>query len=338
LIVLSAVAPPVDAVAHRAFRLRSEGFVSVPSALGPAAVADLVAGLDRVYEDEIAQGRGGAGEPMHLLGGIGRENAFLELVDHPAVFPVIWGELGWNIHLYHCHFDVTPPRRQPRHHPAWGWHQDGGRQNLELECAHRPRMSLKVAFWLSDVSVPGRGNMLIVPGSHERNSLPRFEHPELGSDPPTGAVPVLASPGDALIFDRRLWHSRSDNLSEHTRRAIFLAYSYRWIRPRDEFGIHPSSKRFLSLSPVRRQLLGEPAGRHHQWDSSATPYRCTQPSSKVDCWIRPCRATGRRPARRPAGLLAQVSMNVPTAALRDERQPASEASAIASAPRQQRQK
>ncbi len=95
--------------------------------------------------------------------------------------------------------------------------------------------------------------------------MERSEHPELACKPPTGAVPVLASPGDALIFDRRLWHSRSENHSEHTRRAIFLAYSYRWIRPRDEFGVHPSSERFLSLSPVRRQLLGEPAGRHHQW-------------------------------------------------------------------------
>ena len=78
-------------------------------------------------------------------------------------------------------------------------------------------------------------------------------------------MPVLASAGDALVFDRRLWHSRSDNLSQHTRRAIFLAYTYRWIRPRDELGIDPSSERFLGLSAVRRQLLGEPAGRHHQW-------------------------------------------------------------------------
>jgi ectoine hydroxylase len=285
LIVLTAVAPPVDAVAQRAFRLRSEGFVSVPGALGAAALADLVAALDRVYEDEIAQGRGGAGEPMHLLSAIGRDNAFLELVDHPAVFPVIWGELGWNIHLYHCHFDVTPPRSQPRPRSAWGWHQDGGRQNLELESAPRPRMSLKVGFWLSDVSVPGRGNMLIVPGSHERNTLARPEHPALAFDPPTGAVPVLASPGDALIFDRRLWHSRSDNLSEHTRRAIFLAYSYRWIRPRDEFGIDPSSRRFLSLSPVRRQLLGEPAGRHHQWglERDAVPlYAALKRGARLD--------------------------------------------------------
>jgi hypothetical protein len=68
-----------------------------------------------------------------------------------------------------------------------------------------------------------------------------------------------------VILDRRTWHSRSDNLSEHTRKAIFLAYSYRWVRPRDELGIDYSSERFRRLSGVRRQLLGEPASRHSQW-------------------------------------------------------------------------
>jgi ectoine hydroxylase len=244
--------------------LRTEGFLAVPGVLGQPELARLAAALDRVYEEEVASGRVGAGEPMHLLGGIGRDDAFLDLLDHPGVFPVIWSELGWNIQLYHCHLDVTPPRTEPSRR-AWGWHQDGGRQNLELEGEPRPRMSLKVAFWLSDVSVPGRGNMLIVPGSHESNTLPRPDHPELGFDPPEGAETVLASPGDALVFDRRLWHSRSDNLSEYTRRVVFLAYSFRWVRPRDEFGIDPSSERFRGLSDVRRQLLGEAADRHHQW-------------------------------------------------------------------------
>ena len=252
-------------VTSPAAQLTSGGYVPVRGALTPPAVECLSAALDRVYEEEVRRGRTGAGEPMHLLGDIGRDNAFLDLLDHPAVFPLISGELGWNIQLYHCHLDVTPPQTTPHLRRAWGWHQDGGRQNLDLEADPRPRMSLKVAFWLSDVSQPGRGNMLILPGSHHSNTLRRPEHPELGFDPPAGAVPVLASPGDALVFDRRLWHSRSDNLSAHTRRVIFLAYSFRWIRPRDEFGIDPASERFRALSPVRRQLLGEPAGPHHHW-------------------------------------------------------------------------
>jgi hypothetical protein len=33
----------------------------------------------------------------------------------------------------------------------------------------RPRLSVKLAYWLSDVSAPGRGNLKIVPGSHLTN-------------------------------------------------------------------------------------------------------------------------------------------------------------------------
>jgi ectoine hydroxylase len=263
--VIPVAAPPIQTAAAGAARLRSDGFLAIPGVLGPAPVACLAAALDRVYDEEVARRHIRAREPMHLLGEIGRDDLFLELLDHPAVFPFIWRELGWNIHLYHCHLDVTPPLTGPRRRPAWGWHQDGGRQNLDLESDPRPRMSLKVAFWLSDVSVAGRGNMLIVPGSHESNTLRRPDHPELGFDPPERAEPVLARAGDALVFDRRVWHSRSDNLSEHTRRVIFLAYTFRWVRPRDDLGIDPSSERFRGLSSVRRQLLGEPASRDHQW-------------------------------------------------------------------------
>ncbi|HEY1356897.1 MAG TPA: phytanoyl-CoA dioxygenase family protein [Thermoleophilaceae bacterium] len=250
---------------QRRAELREKGFVALPGALPPAAVARLSDALDRVYEEERSRGRVGDDGVMHLLGGVGRDEAFIELIDHARVFPLIWGELGWNIHLFHCHLDVTPPRAGPRKAPAWLWHQDGGRLNLDLDGDPRPRLSLKVVYWLSDVSEPGRANMLVIPGSHERNTLPRPERPELGFDPPDGAEPVLAAPGDALVFDRRLWHSRSENLSPHTRRAIFLAYTYRWIRPRDHLGFDPARVSIRRLSRVRRQLLGEPADPHSHW-------------------------------------------------------------------------
>lgn len=243
--------------------LRATGLLRIPGALSPAHVERLAGALDRVHARERAAGRTETGGPMHLLGGIGREDAILELVDQPATLPVVWGELGWNIHLYHCHLDLTPPRAQPRKRPFWGWHQDGGRLNLDIESEPRPRLSLKVAYWLSDLSEPGRGNMLVIPGSHERNTLAR--PPQVGFGDPEGAMPVLASPGDALVFDRRLWHSRSDNLSAITRKAVFLAYTYRWIRPRDELEIDRRGARFRRLSPVRRQLLGDAEGPRSHW-------------------------------------------------------------------------
>ena len=179
--------------------------------------------------------------------------------------PASAGGVGY---LYHCHLDVTPPDPDRARAPAWRWHQDGGRQNLDLDGNPRARMSLKVAYWLSDVGEPGRGNLLVVPGSHRRDVLERrCTGPGAFGDPP-GARPILASPGDALVFDRRLWHSRSENRSGITRKVIFLAYTYRWVRPRDELGIDPASRRFAALSPVRRQLLGAPADPFSHWGLS----------------------------------------------------------------------
>jgi phytanoyl-CoA dioxygenase PhyH len=259
---------PLTSTASQRAELSSRGFTCIPSALDGAQVERLTSAIDRIYARESSEAPAGA--PMHLLGGIGLDSALVELVDHPAVFPLIWGELGWNIHVYHCHLDVTPPRAVPRERPVWGWHQDGGRQNLELDCEPRPRLSLKVAYWLTDLSEPGRGNMLVIPGSHTRNSLPR-PAPGAKFTEPAGATPVLAAPGDALVFDRRLWHSRSDNLSVSTRKAIFLAYTYRWVRPRDSFGIDPAEERFRRLSAVRRQLLGDPAPAQSQWGLGDNP-------------------------------------------------------------------
>jgi ectoine hydroxylase len=59
------------------------------------------------------------------------------------VLPLVCSALGWNIHLYHSHVDVHPPLPAPPD-PVWRWHQDGGRQNLELETRPvRPRLSIK---------------------------------------------------------------------------------------------------------------------------------------------------------------------------------------------------
>jgi hypothetical protein len=246
-------------------QLRRDGFLTIKRALEPEVVERLASALGRVDRDERAQGDLQPGQPMHLLGQIGRDDAFLDLLDHPAVFPVICDELGWNIHIYHCHLDVTPPRAALPERPTWGWHQDGGRQNLEIDGDPRARLSLKVCYWLSDLTEPGRGNMLVIPGSHERNVLSRPDPRACHSEQPADAVAVLADPGDALIFDRRLWHSRSHNQSSVTRKAIFLAYTYRWIRPRDKLDLDHSDPRFARLSPVRRQLLDAPAGPWSHW-------------------------------------------------------------------------
>ena len=243
-------------------RFERDGMVVVPEAVSPELLKRLLAAHDRIYRDERAAGRLANDGSLHLLGFLGRDDVYVELLDLPTTFPLVCDILGWNIFMYHCHLDVHPPlvAPQPR---EWRWHQDGGRQNLELEGpATRPRLSVKVAYFLTDVSEPDRGNFMVIPGSHVRNTLRRPEPDATEFEEPAGAVPVLAKAGSAVLFDRRLWHARGENRSTETRKAVFLAYTYRWIRPRDDI-VAPA--RADALCPVRRQLLGHGPSTTGYW-------------------------------------------------------------------------
>src|SRR5438093_12258166 len=48
----------------------------------------------------------------------------------------------------------------------------------------------------------------------------------------------------------------SDNLSAVPRRAIFIGYTYPWVRPRDNYPIDWECEPYRDLSPVRKQVLG----------------------------------------------------------------------------------
>ena len=67
------------------------------------------------------------------------------------------------------------------------------------------------------------------------------------------ALEVVAAAGDAIVFDRRLWHSASTNVSPVTRVFVTVSYSHRWVRPKSDMVLDGM---FPSLSPVRRQLRG----------------------------------------------------------------------------------
>ena len=136
------------------------------------------------------------------------------------------------------------------------WHQDGGRQNREIETSPRPRLSVKLAYWLSDVAEPRRGNLKLVPGSHLVNWLDGPPRRDVEWPDPEGAVEVTAEPGDVVFFDRRIWHARSRNYSPHTRKAVFFGYTYRWTAIRDDNAPIWAGGRADRLNPVQRRLLG----------------------------------------------------------------------------------
>ena len=225
------------------------GILQIEDALAPVQIAALTEESDRIYGAKITAGH----DPRTALfypNFIPDSPLFQDLVDYEKILPKVWGILGWNIYLYHGHLIVTPPSGQSQNDNTFGWHQDSGRVNAEIEGHPRPRLSLKVAYFLSDTSVAGRGNFWVVPGSHLDDTLVR---PAEGIGQPAGAVPVLAKPGTAVFFDRRLWHSASPNWSDVTRKVLFYGYGYRWIRTKDDMTVQTL---WPQSDPIRRQMLG----------------------------------------------------------------------------------
>jgi len=230
-------------------QFEEQGFIIVEDALAPDHVVRLTALCDAIHAGKVAEGF----DPKQALfypNFIPDDPAFADLVDYEKILPKVWAILGWNIYLYHAHLIVTPPNGEPPNDKTFGWHQDSGRVNVEIEFHPRPRLSLQLAYFLSDVSEPGRGNFWVVPGTHLCDTL---ERPN-GVGQPEGAIPVCVKPGTVVFFDRRLWHAASPNWSDITRKVLFYGYGYRWIRTKDDMTVQSL---WETSTPIRRQLLGD---------------------------------------------------------------------------------
>lgn len=228
---------------------QKNGYLVIENALDPETNQRLIEVLDRVDARERTPEF--AGKLMSKNDVIQEDQALADLVDWPTTFPKVWGILGWNIYLYHSHLDVTPPENVAAQNWSVAWHQDSMRVNDEIESDPRPRLSLKIGFYLSDVRSPDSGNTLVVPGSHLQNEI---DVPQDGHSNPEGAEPLCVPPGSAVIIDRRIWHSRSANTSDRTRKVIWYGYSYRWLKPKDAMTVEHL---YAGMDPVRRQVLGD---------------------------------------------------------------------------------
>ena len=158
---------------------------------------------------------------------------------------------------------------------AWkasGWHRDGGTAASEMQEPH-PLILMKIAYWLTDLSEPGRGAIRFIPGSHRLMGRPAQAE---GAPDPYGAVELRATPGDAVIFEQRLWHAVGSNTSSITRKSLFYGYGYRWLRPMDY--VTMPEELLARCDPIRRQLLGDAATQLGYWlptDQDA-PLRASQ--------------------------------------------------------------
>lgn len=236
----------------------ANGYLVVENALDPAMNARLLAAVDRVDARERTDAN--RQKLLSVTNIVHEDPALVELIDHPTTYPKVWGILGWNTYLYHSHIDTTPPADEQALTWRVAWHQDSMRVNDELETHPRPRLSLKIGYYLTDASEPDRGNTLVLPGSQLKDEI---DCPPDGVSNPEGAVPLCVKAGTAVFIDRRVWHSRSPNLWNQTRKVVWYGYSYRWLRPKDAMTV---SHLFPQLTPIQRQILGDGLSANGTYD------------------------------------------------------------------------
>jgi len=231
-----------------------DGFLVLRDVLEQELVARLVVAADRIAADGL--GRDGLSERHHWQrrNSLPLDGAFLELLDHYAVLPVVAAILGWDIHLITSHLIVRPPTPDvDAHFKGEGWHRDGGQSSWEMTEPH-PRILLKVGYFLSDQTETGRGNTRVVPGSN-RLTGPPAQSP--GAAHPYGAIEILGKPGDAFLFEQRTYHAVGPNHSHRTRKTLFMGYGFRWVYPMDYHPMRDYTDLYPVATPIQRQLLGE---------------------------------------------------------------------------------
>jgi ectoine hydroxylase-related dioxygenase (phytanoyl-CoA dioxygenase family) len=246
------------------------GYVLIEDFFEPAELQRLLDAIDEVAARVQREKGLSPRDPFALRNALTHHEAFLDLIDHPRMLPLVVDAIGWNIQIRTTHLDYRPPYppdmvpgdlgtgKGADHAAGYKnvvWHPDLAGDYLfegpSLD-GRLPFMEIKVGYYLSDMTQPNSGALAVVPGSHLR---PPQELRDYDYRVPLDQVVTLATrPGAALVWRTAVWHTVTPNLSDIVRKVIYVGYNYRWMRPTDYVQQDPAL--IARSNPIRRQLLG----------------------------------------------------------------------------------
>jgi ectoine hydroxylase len=184
---------------------------------------------------------------FHILGD---HPLFLELLDYPPLLPYVHTLLNEHPHFHASDaiWEEGPHRGGP------GWHIDGYDKGYRSLRPGIPHLQLKVGYFLSDMSLPDQGNLMIVPGSHQNDRDPTAEQLEGFATLP-GAIQVCCPAGSCVLFHNALWHTRGPaTRTAGQRLLLYYAYEQPWMLANPEHWQY-SDKFYAGLAPAQRQFF-----------------------------------------------------------------------------------
>ena len=233
-----------------------QGYLIVRNALDSETISNLLEASDRLIAGDIALNRQRRPDGRYdgFRNAVILDDAYIPLLTHPKILPLVIHLLGANLQLMTSHliYKHPDPPGTPATHRVPGWHRDYMQAMMTLGHYSIPRIELKCAYYFTDLSQPNSGVTMVAPGSNHLTDP--IEIPA-GQADPANAIEPLLNPGDCLIFENRTWHAGGANLSSWIRKGIMIGYGYRWVMPMDFRRQEPA---FLEkLTPLARFLVGE---------------------------------------------------------------------------------
>ena len=246
-------------------QFNDEGYLVMRDALDSETISALIEAGDRLIasDRQVNRQRRPGGKYDGFRNCVSMDDAFLPLITNPKTFSIVAQLLSPYLSLLTSHliYRQPDPPGSPDTERIPGWHRDHYMSMRDLGDQDIPRHSLKVAYYLTDLSEPNSGVTMMAAGSNQLKE--RIEIPAGKADPASKVEPLLR-PGDCVFFENRTWHAGAANLTERTRKAVMIGYSYDWITPTDYRRQAPDMVE--KLGPMQRALVGEPVDDSPEFD------------------------------------------------------------------------
>lgn len=240
---------PTAMTPEQRLHFETNGYLVFPNLLNGQELEHLQSAANRAEEVWRADSsRLGVRKPnlQQVQAPIEYDDALLNLMVHPTIFPIIREILGEDIQMIDNDYFISPPHTQS--HALW--HHDVGMPGV-----YHPRSTVMVkAFYLLSDVPKGGGGTAVLPGSHRFPMdfpLPQVDNP----DTMPGHVRMEYPAGTCYLFHCRIYHAALNNSTDKTRRVLIYNYGHSWMKFWQ--GYEPSDAlKAKAKTRVMRQLLG----------------------------------------------------------------------------------